>query len=249
MESTNEAVPQDDESRGHTLLDPPIINTTGKIATGATTKQLRKQNKLLRNATLREQLVSGQWVRHEGETFLDTAHWEQQTNTAECREVAPQGLAQKHEAAELLANWEKFGCPTQTGRDWTLEEIQAAMDRGPHKSALEPDAIAHFAEEIADKVAKGQAHMVLWDDIKDNHPRQLKVSPVAAIPHKLRAYRSILDLSFALRLEEGGVVKSVNNTMEKLAPRGAIDQLEHSLKRIIHAFAEADDDAVILMAK
>lgn len=74
MESTNEAVPQDEESRGQTLLDPPIINTMGKIATGATTKQLRKQNKLLRNATLREQPVNGQWVRHEGETFLDKAH-------------------------------------------------------------------------------------------------------------------------------------------------------------------------------
>ena len=91
--------------------------------------------------------------------------------------------------------------------------------------------------------------MVLWDDIKDNHPCQLKVSPVAAIPHKSRAYRSILDLSFALRLEDGGVVKSVNDTTEKLAPRGAIDQLGHLLKRIIQAFAEADKDAVILMAK
>ena len=104
-------------------------------------------------------------------------------------------------------------------------------------------------EEVTDKVAQGQACVVLWDDIKDNHPCQLKVSPVAAIPHKSRAYRSILDLSFALRLEDGGVVKSVNDTTEKLAPRGAIDQLGHSLKRIIQAFAEADKDAVILMAK
>jgi hypothetical protein len=104
-------------------------------------------------------------------------------------------------------------------------------------------------EEVTDKVAKGQACVVLWDDIKDNHPCQLKVSPMAAIPHKSRAYRSILDLSFALRLEDGGVVKSVNDTTEKLAPRGAIDQLGHSLKRIIQAFSEADKDAVILMAK
>ncbi len=91
--------------------------------------------------------------------------------------------------------------------------------------------------------------MVLWDDIKSNHPRQLKVSLVAAIPHKLRAYRSILDLSFKLCLEDGGVVESVNDTTEKWAPKGAIDQLGHSLKRLIHAFAEADDDAVILLAK
>ena len=114
----------------------------------------------------------------------------------------------------MLADWEKFGCPTQTRHDLTLEEIQGAINRGPHKSVLEPDAIAHFTEEVADKVAKGQACVVLWDDIKDNHPLQLKVSPVAAIQHKLRAYRSILDLSFALWLEEGSVVESVNDTME-----------------------------------
>ena len=249
VESTT-AAEQGTQKRGaHELLDPPIINETRKIATGATTKQLRKQNKHFRNETLREQPIHGQWTRHVGDTALDDTHWERRTNTADEREMAPQGLAQQHEAADLLADWEKFGCPTHTGRDWTFEEIQAAINRGPHKSALEPDAIAHFAAEVADKVAKGQARVVLWDDIKFNHPPRLKVSPVAAIPHKSRAYRSILDLSFSLRLEDGGVVKSVNDTTTKLAPRGAIDQLGHSLKRIIHAFAEADDDAVILMAK
>ncbi len=72
---------------------------------------------------------------------------------------------------------------------------------------------------------------------------------MAAIPHKLRAYRLILDLSFLLRLTDGGSIPSVNDTTTKLAPRGAIDQLGHSLKRVIHAFAEADEDAVILLAK
>jgi len=52
-----------------------------------------------------------------------------------------------------------------------------------------------------------------------------------------------------LRLDDGGTVPSVNNTTQKLAPQGAIGQLGHSLKRIIHAFAEAADEAVILMAK
>jgi hypothetical protein len=66
--------------------------------------------------------------------------------------------------------------------------IQAAIDHGPHKSAFEPDTLKHFAAEVADKVAKGQEHVVLWDDIKHNHPKQLKISPVAAIPHKSRTY-------------------------------------------------------------
>ncbi len=95
--------------------------------------------------------------------------------------MAPQGLALKHKAAELLSDWETFGCPTRTGRDWTLGEIQAAIDHGTHKSALKPDAIMHFKAKVGDKVAKGQARVVLWDNIKNDHPRQLKVLPVLAI--------------------------------------------------------------------
>ena len=104
MEGTTEAIPQATAPGGHALLHPPIINTTEKIATGATMKLLRKQNKLLRNDTLREQPITCQWVRHKGDTLLGTEHWEQQTNTAECRLMALQGLAQKHEAADLLAD-------------------------------------------------------------------------------------------------------------------------------------------------
>jgi hypothetical protein len=37
--------------------------------------------------------------------------------------------------------------------------------------------------------------------------------------------------------------------MIKTAPKGAIDQLGHSLTRIIHAFAETEEDARIFMAK
>jgi hypothetical protein len=48
---------------------------------------------------------------------------------------------------------------------------------------------------------------------------------------------------------DGGSLPSLNDTTTKLAPSGAIDQLGHSLKQIIHVFAEADNDAVILLAK
>jgi len=41
----------------------------------------------------------------------------------------------------------------------------------------------------------------------------------------------------------------VNNTTEKAAAAGAIDQIGECLSRIIHAFAEADDEANIFMAK
>jgi len=136
-----------------------------------------------------------------------------------------------------------------TGKNWTRAEMAAAIARGPHESALSQEAIQHFTDEVKEKVACGQARVVNWDDIKCNPPPQLKISPIAAIPHKSKAFRSILDLSFRLRLEGEGMLLAVNDTSTKTAPQGAIDQIGHALKRIIHAFAEAGDDEKIFMAK
>ena len=123
------------------------------------------------------------------------------------------------------------------------------MARGPHWSASSPEALAHFTAEAAEKVCTKQAHIVAWDDIKEDSPHQLKILPIAAIPHNSKAYRSILDLSFRLCLTNGGVRASVNDTTEITAPKGAIDQIGESLSRIVHTFAEMDPTAKIFMAK
>ena len=127
--------------------------------------------------------------------------------------------------------------------------MQAAIDRGPHVSALIPEAISQLRQEVADKVASGQARVVKWDDIKDNPPKELKISPLAMVPHKSKPYRAILDLSFPVALSDKSVHPSVNAATQKTAPRQAIDQLGHSLHRIIQAFATAEPDAKIFMAK
>jgi hypothetical protein len=163
--------------------------------------------------------------------------------------MCPAGLALHHPAADLLKEWATYGCPTHTGKPWTREEMQAAIKRGPHRSALSDEAITHFKAEVDEKVRTGQAKIVAWDSIMDNPPPELKISPIAAIPHKSKQFCSILDLSFHLPLERGEVIPSVNSTTVKTAPKGAIDQLGHSLSRIIHAFAETEDDARIFMAK
>jgi hypothetical protein len=64
------------------------------------------------------------------------------------------------------------------------EQMQAAVDRGPHWSALTNDTIANFRAEVDEKVKIGQAKLVTWDSINDNLPAELKISPIAAIPHK-----------------------------------------------------------------
>jgi hypothetical protein len=163
--------------------------------------------------------------------------------------MCPSGLALNHPATDLLAEWATYGCPTCTGKRWTKEDMQEAIDCGPHRSAMSEEAIAHFKEEVVEKVKVGQAKVVAWESLKDDPPVELKISPIAAIPHKSKQFSSILDLSFPVQLRQGCVLPLVNATMVKTAPKGAIDQLGHSLARIIHAFAEAEDDARILMAK
>ena len=89
-------------------------------------------------------------------------------------------------------NWAEFGCPTQTGKPWSMSEMEEAIARGPHQLALTPEALEHFVAEIKEKVLSKQAQVVEWDAIKDNPPTELKISPIAAIPHKSKAYWLIL---------------------------------------------------------
>ena len=50
----------DNEGNNHILLRPPIIESTGKLATGAMTPMLQKQNKIHRSGRLSEQPITSQ---------------------------------------------------------------------------------------------------------------------------------------------------------------------------------------------
>jgi hypothetical protein len=118
---------------GKKLLLPPIIEKTGKSAMGATAHILRKQNQIHCNEALLNQAIATQWITYHGKILLQIDCWEGRLKTLAQLEMAPQGLALQHEAASLLTDWEKFGCPTRMGQDWTIEEIQATIDQGPHE--------------------------------------------------------------------------------------------------------------------
>jgi hypothetical protein len=225
-------------------LKPPSWDSTRGHVTGADTPQHQIENKRCRRALLATQVPRTQWTMYQGDFDLPSPL----TPLASHRgEMCPSGLALHHPAAELLE--ESYGCPTCTGKPWTLAEMQEAVDCGPHQSALTNKAIAHFKGGVKEKVRIGQAILVAWDSIKDNPPPELKISSIAAISHKSIQYWLILDLSFHLRLQQGGILPSVNPTTVKTAPKGAIDQRDHSLTCIIHAFAETKEDARIFMAK
>ena len=226
-------------------LNPPRIN--GQIpVNGSNKRQLKRQNKARRIDKQLNQTGATYWSTHQG-TFKAPR---QRESLEKWRgDMCPRGLALHHPAAGKLLQYAIKGCPSKTGKPWTVVEMQEAIDRGPHKSALVPEAIDQLAGEIEEKVRNGQCKVVEWDSIKDNPPKHLKISPLAMVPHKSKPFRAILDLSWTLRLKNGGTLRSVNDSTTLEAPAGAIDQLGHSLQRIIHAFAEAGEDEVVFMAK
>ena len=188
------------------------------------------------------------WTHYTGDAVLPQGA-DNKSRSAHLNSMCPACLALNHPAAETLLDWAEFGCPTQTGKPWSISEMEEAIARGPHQLSLTPEALEHFAAEIKEKVQSKQAWVVEWDTIKNNPPTELKILPIVAIPHKSKAYWSILDLSFQLRLKNGGFWEAVNDTTVKTAPGGAIDQLGECLSWIIHAFTAAEEDAKIFMAK
>jgi hypothetical protein len=148
----------------------------------------------------------------------------------------PRALANKHQAAPLLSFYSKDGCPTNCGPNWSIEHIEAALLRGPHTSAKSKAAKKCLMKETEDKIKDGYAKIVKWKDIKANVPPQLKISPVAMIPHKSRQFRAILDLSFQLRMN-GEKQPSVNSATKIQAPQKAMAELGQTLKRIVYTMA------------
>jgi hypothetical protein len=227
-------------------LLPPMLSSCAQV-TGLTTPRLRIENKRSRRKLQQSQPQPEWWTTHEGNFRLPRPLLDPPPTHR--NNMCPRGLALLHPAAATLQQYAMHGCPTNTGKPWTLEQIQTAMDRGPHVSALVPEAMAALDVEVAEKVANGQARLIRWNDIRHAPPPQLNISPVAMVPHNSRAYRAILDLSFPVHLNPSTTLPSVNSSTTKTAPKAAIDQIGHVLPRIIHAFATAEDDAKIFMAK
>jgi hypothetical protein len=148
----------------------------------------------------------------------------------------PRGFAFAHDAAPLLNSYSTQGCPTDCGPAWTKEHIITALKRGAHPTANKPEARKYLIAQTLTKVNEKFAKIIKWGTIKDNPPTNLKISPIAMIPHKSRDYRSILDLSFQIRLHNKKQ-QSVNQSTNKLAPQKAMAGLGRVLQRIIHTLS------------
>ena len=156
-----------------------------------------------------------------------------------------------HPAAPLLQQYCDKGCPVDCGPDWSSDQIIQMLQRGPHRSATSNQAINQLISETEEKITQGYARVVKWQDIKNNIPPKLKLSPIAMIPHKSKAFRCILDLSFALSYK-GQRYPSVNEATTKLAQQQSMVQLGKSLQRIITIMAierQNDNNLPFLFSK
>ena len=149
----------------------------------------------------------------------------------------PTSFATDHEAAPLLDAYSKHGCPVDCGEKWTVEMVEAALRKGNHSSANTPAARQYLLDEIQKKVSDGYQKLVKWKDIKDNIPDNIKISPIACIEHKSRAFRVILDLSYRLWFK-GSRIPSVNEATNLQSPQKAMAELGNVLRRIIHILCE-----------
>jgi len=102
--------------------------------------------------------------------------------------MRPDPSIQHHPAYPLLFKYTTKGCPVDCGQPWSREHLEAAVSRGPHTSATSPEAARALRTEALEKVAQGEAEVLRWDDIKDAPPLNLKISPLAAVPHKSRLF-------------------------------------------------------------
>ena len=94
----------------------------------------------------------------------------------------------KHPAARMLLKWATDGRPVDCGKPWSIERIQTAIDKADHPSAQSKAAATACCNKALERVKDGCAKLIKWEDIKHNPPVNLKVSPLAAIPHKSREF-------------------------------------------------------------
>jgi hypothetical protein len=59
-------------------------------------------------------------------------------------EMCLSNLALHHPATDLLLQYATKGCPTQTGQNWTTGEMEAAIAKGTHPSAMASEAAAQL---------------------------------------------------------------------------------------------------------
>ena len=104
---------------------------------------------------------------------------------------------------------------------------------GPRISTSTPEAAKACRKEALERVKDGTCRLVKWDDIKHNPLKNLKILPIAAIPHKSRNYIMILNLAYNLKLNSNKLPSVNKTTNRELTPQHEMYKLGNVIPRII----------------
>ena len=101
----------------------------------------------------------------------------------------PGRLAQLHPAGPMLKKDGTDGCPVEITADWSLEQLDKAVDYGAHPSASDPDAAKALRAEALEKVEQGFAKLVPWKNskLKSKKTSSAIPKPVPLLPSPTRA--------------------------------------------------------------
>jgi hypothetical protein len=95
--------------------------------------------------------------------------------------MEPASWMRFHPFVATLEQWAS-GVSALCGEPWSEAAIYAAIERGPHTSALMPEAQDLIDEEVKYQIQAGFSEMVLWRTIQHAYPINLKVSPLEVDP-------------------------------------------------------------------
>ena len=169
--------------------------------------------------------------------------------------MSPQALAKRLLPAglyETLMGFATEGCPADCGPDWSEEVLQAALDLGPHPSALLPENVGLVWEDATYQSDAGFVRIVSQSTLLASLWTRLKLSRVAVVPQENRRGRTILDLSAGVELAAkrmGGSRKkrkrrhpSVNETTTPAEDQGPVKALGSALPSILRFMYETDPE-------
>ena len=158
--------------------------------------------------------------------FMGATSWSEFIKPLRMNDVASDVSSLNHPAAHLLHHFGTVGVPAlMHNENWEQGRIDAALARGPHKSAK--DAIPFLREEFVGMIHKG--HWILLPaDLIRKDPR-LRLSPIGVVPQRGRRPRMISDYTYF----------GVNGETIAMAPPEAM-QFGRTLQRLLYNIHRAN---------
>lgn len=107
-------------------------------------------------------------------------------------------------------------------------------------------------KDIAYQVEAGFCEIRLWQDLASQHPKNLKILPIAAIPQQGCRRRIILDLSFPVYQQHKmrqakPIQQSVNNTTERLALTAPVQEIGNVFWQVIDLLDSTEASEVVML--